>query len=336
MIKRTIIFIAIILAFGLIYWHSLSSPANKNGQEKKFTVAKGEATSRIASNLEKADLIKSSFYFKYVIWSKKFKIKAGEYLLSPADNIGEIVKKLSSGESLNNEKQIRIIEGWGIKDINDYLNKNNLVAGDSFINLASKKIGELKFLELDSDLTYSLPATANLEGWLFPDTYRIMDEANAEYIINKMVNNLSLKLNKEMRREIKGQSKSVYEVLTMASLIEKEVRTQDDMKIVGGIFWDRIKYGMPLQSDASLSYILNDKIGGHTLEQLKIDSPYNTYRYQGLPPGPISNPGLNAIKAAIYPTSTEYVYFLSDPETGKTIFSKTLAEHNKNKAKYLK
>ena len=139
-----------------------------------------------------------------------------------------------------------------------------------------------------------------------------------------------------MRADISKQNKSIYDVITMASLIEKEVRTAEDMKIVSGIFWDRIKYGLPLQSDATLSYVLDDKIGGHTIEQTKIDSPYNTYKYRGLPPGPIANAGLNAIQAAINPIYTDYVYFLSEPEGGKTIYSKTLDEHNANKNKYLR
>jgi UPF0755 protein len=122
----------------------------------------------------------------------------------------------------------------------------------------------------------------------------------------------------------------------MASIIEKEVRSTSDMKIVSGIFWNRIKNGQALQSCATLAYVLGVNKAQYSLEDTKVDSLYNTYKYRGLPPGPIANPGLDAITAAIYPESTNYNYFLSDPATGKTIYSKTLDEHNANKYKYLK
>ncbi|MDP2736501.1 MAG: endolytic transglycosylase MltG, partial [bacterium] len=136
--------------------------------------------------------------------------------------------------------------------------------------------------------------------------------------------------------EIKKQNKTIFEIVTMASIIEKEVRSTDDMKIVSGIFWNRIKNGQGLESCATLAYILGVNKPQYSVEDTKIDSPYNTYKYRGLPPGPIANPGFNAINAAVYPENTNYNYFLSDPETGKTIFSKILDEHNANKYKYLK
>jgi len=122
----------------------------------------------------------------------------------------------------------------------------------------------------------------------------------------------------------------------MASLIEKEVRTSEDMKIISGIFWQRIENRQGLESCATLAYILGVNKPQYSVVDTKIDSPYNTYKHRGLPPSPIANPGLNAITAAIYPKETDYNYFLSDPATGQTIFSRTLGEHNLNKAKYLK
>ena len=150
-----------------------------------------------------------------------------------------------------------------------------------------------------------------------------------------MLNNFDQKLDEKMRKDIQAQGKTIFEVLIMASLIEKEVRSVEDMKIVSGIFWDRIKYGQALESCASLAYILGENKTVYSQEDTQINSPYNTYRNKGLPPGPIANPGLNAIQAAIYPQYTEYNYFLTDPETGQTIWSKTFEEHKQNKWKYL-
>lgn len=283
-----------------------------------------------------ADLIKSPFYFRYIIWRGGLKIQAAKYLISPALSTREIIKILSAGRAVSQEKSIRIIEGWKLKDIGAYLEKNQSAAAKNFLVLAGALLDDWKFDFAKPEFFNDAPKQADLEGYLFPDTYRISNEAWAEEIIYKMLANFNKKLTPEIRAEIKRQSKTIYEIIIMASIVEKEVRSREDMKIVSGIFWNRIKYGRPLQSDATLSYILDDKIGSHTIEDTKIASPYNTYKYRGLPPGPIANPGLNAIMAAVYPERTDYIYFLSDPQTGRTIFSKTLEEHNVNKNKYLK
>src|SRR3990167_7175512 len=321
MLKKIIIVLAIILIAGLFYWRNLNSPADSGGSARIFLVNQGENVMQVAENLRQDNLIKSAFYFKYIARRGRLSIKAGEYTISPSMTTSEISERLTSGEALSQEKQIRIVEGWNIKDINDYLNKNKIVPENTFISIAKQEIRNLKSeIKLSGELTNDLLETASLEGFLFRDTYRIFKMSTAEGIILKMLSNFGKKLTPEMRAEIKRRNKTIYEIVTMASIIEKEVRTPADMKIVAGVFWNRIKYGMPLQSDASLSYILDDKVGAHTINDLKIDSPYNTYKYPGLPPGPIANPGLNAIQAAIYPVYTEYNYFLSDPKTGATIF----------------
>lgn len=336
MLKKTIIVIAIIMISGFLYWRNLNLPADLNGKEEIFILNKGQSVSQIADNLRKENLIKSSLYFKYVIWRDRLKIKAGEYLISPKLSAREIIKLLTAGESISQEKKITIIEGWNLKDIGVYLEKNQVADAKNFSLLASAPLNSWKFDFAKPEFLNQTPGQADLEGYLFPDTYRISKDASSEEIIYKMLANFNKKFTPEMRAEIKRQKKTIHEIVVMASIIEKEVRTAEDMKIVSGIFLDRIKSGLPLQSDASLSYILEDKIGGHTFEQTKIDSPYNTYKYRGLPPGPIANPGLNAIRAAIYPAETDYVYFLSDQTTGKTIYSRTLEEHNLNKYKYLR
>jgi UPF0755 protein len=147
-----------------------------------------------------------------------------------------------------------------------------------------------------------------------------------------MLKNFDQKLTPALMAEIKAQKKSIFSIVTMASLLEKEVKTQEDKKIVSGILWKRIAIGMPLQLDATINYITNKGDASVTIKDTKINSPYNTYKYYGLPKGPISNPGLDSISAAIYPTKTNYLYYLTD---GKTIFSETLEQHIEA-AKYLK
>ncbi|MDO9399649.1 MAG: endolytic transglycosylase MltG [bacterium] len=335
-IKIIIIAIIIILIIGFLFWQNLNSPVNVNGKEQIFIVNKGETVKQIADNLQKDNLIKSVFYFKYNIWKDKLNIKAGEYLISQKSNTKEIIKILTAGNVLSKERSIKIIEGWNNKDIGNYLEKNNIILAKDFINLANKPISEWKFSFAKFNFLSDAPKQTGLEGYLFPDTYKIFNNATADEIIFKMLSNFDKKITPEIRQEIKRQNKTIFEIITMASVIEKEVRSTDDMKIVSGVFWNRIKNSEALNSCATLAYILGINKPQYSTEDTKVDSLYNTYKYRGLPPGPITNPGLNAIKASVYPADTQYNYFLSDPATGKTIYSKTLDEHNRNKYKYLK
>ena len=177
------------------------------------------------------------------------------------------------------------------------------------------------------------PKSASLEGYLFPDTYRFFKDAKLPDVVNKMIANLENKLTSDLKMAIKNSSFTTYEVLTMASLIEKEVKSDSDREIVSGILWKRLKAKIPLQVDATLVYITGRKEISDA--DKKINSPYNTYYYRGLPKGPISNPGLSAIRAAVFPENSPYWYYLSAKD-GQTIFSQTLEEHNRNKAIYLK
>jgi UPF0755 protein len=149
-----------------------------------------------------------------------------------------------------------------------------------------------------------------------------------------MLDNFNKKLSIKMREDIKKQGKTIFEIITLASIIEKEVSKEEDRKIVAGIFYKRLKQGIHLESCATINYILGNNKKQLSFEDTRVESPYNTYLNKGLPPGPISNPGIFAIKAAIYPQETDYLFFLSKP-TGETVFSKTFEEHNKNKRKWL-
>jgi len=182
------------------------------------------------------------------------------------------------------------------------------------------------------DFLKDKPKDIGLEGYLFPDTYQISKGETCEEIIDLMLANFGKKLTPDLREEIITQKKSIFDIVTMASMIEKEVRTLSDKKIVSGILWKRIAVGMPLQLDATINYITQRSDPSVAIKATKINSPYNTYMYSGLPKGPISSPGIDSITSAIYPKQTKYWFYLSD---GKTIFSETLDQHNEAKAKYL-
>ncbi|MFH1233147.1 MAG: endolytic transglycosylase MltG [Patescibacteria group bacterium] len=339
MIKKIlVIIIAVILILISYYFFETCFSANKNNQEAQFTIVKGSSVKQISQNLAKANLIRSGGFFNFYVWlkNKQADFKAGEYILKPSMSLKEIINELTGKKALSHEKSITIIEGWDIIDINNYVKKNNIFADNNFDDLAKTKISKWRFKTPKPNFLNQAPASADLEGFLFPDTYRIFQDAAAEDMITKMLNNFDNKLTAQMRQDIIKQDKSIYQIITMASLIEKEVRTPSDMQIVSGVFWNRIKNNQALQSCATLAYVLGEKKQQYSLEDTKVDSPYNTYQNLGLPPGPIANPGLNAIKAAIYPEYTDYNYFLSRSDTGETVFSENLEEHNKKKVRYLK
>ncbi|MFA4941921.1 MAG: endolytic transglycosylase MltG [Patescibacteria group bacterium] len=351
MYKRIVQLISALAIIALVcffvYENGINSSVSKEGEDVGFSVSKGEIVQTIGENLKKANLINSQFYFETYVKrnSLESKFQAGEYILNPRLTIKEIVKVLTKGETLSDEKIIKIIEGWNTREISQYFEREGMFQSEELLELVgfpqvdyrnNKEMPNPKDYSSSFEFLQDKPSYYGLEGYLFPDTYRIFKDASLDDIVLKMLSNFDKKLTPAMRADIKKQGKSIYEIVSMASIVEKEVRSEDDMKIVSGIFWDRIKNKQALESCATLAYVLGINKSQYTTEDTKIDSPYNTYQNRGLPPGPISNPGLKAITAAIYPTYTGYNYFLSRPDTGETVFSKTYQEHLANKAKYLK
>lgn len=330
----------IILIFFAAISQAFFSPAGNQAEAVIFTVDKGEAVKEIASNLKDQKIIKSPYAFLIYagIAGKYSKIQAGEYLLSSKMSVADIIRILSKGETA--KENVTIIEGWDLRDINSYLTNKGITTNEGLYSLSGTPAKEednanVKELAQRFDFLADKSMKMSLEGYLFPDTYYLDKGDGAEALIEKALQNFGEKMTPEMRNEIKKQKKTIFDIVTMASMIEKEVKTLEDKKIVSGILWKRMDSGMRLQVDATILYEENKAGLKIYTKDTQIDSPYNTYRVDGLPLGPISNPGLDSIIAAIYPTTTPYYYYLSAPD-GKTIFSKTLEEHNYNKAKYLK
>ena len=325
----TITFVSIlIMSFGIVL-SQFYLPLSSNRQEKIFTIKEGERVSDIASDLEKSGIIKNRYFFiLYLVLNREIRnLKAGSYQLSSSMSIKQIAKKLVSGEM--REIKITIIEGWTLGDIAKYLEELGICQKEKFLELAFVREFSKEF-----DFLNDAPPDATLEGYLFPDTY-FVEPGSEKNIIRKMLSNFGRKLTPELRQGIKMRRKTIFEIVTMASLLEKEVKTKEDKRLVSGILWKRLREGIPLQVDATITYITKRKTAKISREDTKIDSPYNTYKFSGLPKGPICNPGLDSIIAAVYPKNSQYFYYLSNSE-GKTIFSKTLREHNLNKAKYLR
>jgi UPF0755 protein len=293
-----------------------------------YAIKKGSGNNDISNDLEKEGIIKSALFFKwYVVFTGQRKdLQAGSYNLSPSMSIADIVGKLSSGDVI--KYRVTILEGWNMKDILSYVVNHNLYTKEDFL-AATKTDISANYPSLQDK-----PKTASLEGYLFPDTYQVSLGETPQDFVKNILANFNSKLTPELQAEIVRQHKSVFDVITMASIIEREVKTPQDKKIVAGILWKRIDNGMPLQVDATTYYASGGSISAKALAAAA-KSPYNTYKYQGLPPGPISNPGIDSILAAIYPKDSPYWYYISADGTGKTIFSKTFADQQVAIVKYL-
>ncbi|MCX6738352.1 MAG: endolytic transglycosylase MltG [Candidatus Parcubacteria bacterium] len=332
MSKKFLIFVvAVILILGGWAYYQLYIPLNSGTSEKIFTIERGSGLSVIASQLKQEGLIKSKTAFSFYVFISggQYKLKTGEYSISSSMSISEIANKIIKGDIKG--IKITIIEGWNINDIAKYLDEKGIFSKESFL----QAIVPSKEIVKEFDFLIDKPEKNNLEGYLFPDTYWITDKTDVNEFVRMMLNNFNNKVTPEMREEIYSQEKMIFEIVTMASIIEKEVATEQDRQIVSGIFWRRLESHIPLQSCATVAYALGIDKWRYTINDTQVNSPYNTYKYAGLPAGPISNPGISAINAAIHPKETGYLYFLSKPD-GETVFSRTLKEHNLAIQRYLK
>lgn len=239
-------------------------------------------------------------------------VKAGEYLFAGPETPYAIASRIIRGKYGFSQVSVTIPEGSSREDI---------------VRIISTKVSPTfdggAFLDL----------TLNKEGFLFPDTYFMMKNIDAEEVVALMEGNFTRKIAGK-DADIAASGKSLHDIVTMASIIEAEAVTPEDRRIVSGILWHRIALGMPLQVDAAFIAVNGKTTSELTLNDLKIDSPYNTYRFKGLPPGPINNPGLDALDAALHPTSSAYLYYLSD-HSGVMHYARTFDEHRANKQRYL-
>jgi UPF0755 protein len=322
--------LGLFLCGAFLFWWGIYVPANYfSGKSIIYTAQKGIGDDEIALELKKMDIINSSYFFRfYVVFSGKHaKLQAGTYEISSKMSTKSIIDKFVKGEVVKNN--ITIIEGWNLKDIENYLIAKNICTKESFFEAKNKDYSsEFTFLQ-------DKPISADLEGYIFPDTYEVLMADSCEQVIEKTLSNFGKKLGEKNYFEILKQKKSVFDIVILASIIEKEVIKIEDKKIVSGILNNRLDISMPLQVCSTINYITGKNDPGVFIKDTNIDSPYNTYKYIGLPKAPISNPGIDSIMAVIYPTENNYLYFLSTKE-GTTIFSKTLAEHNTAIFKYLK
>ena len=276
-------------------------PVDKNDtQNYTFVVAPGEKTIHIAQRLEDEGFIKNKYVFMMCIYKNKSLVQAGKFSISPSLDTQSLVKKLTSGGS--SDYWFKIIEGQRIEEL---------------------------------DLTFS----KQKEGYLFPDSYLIPEYYKSDEILALIESNFTKKFNQA--KQDSDTKLSDQEVVILASLLEREGKTLEDKKIIAGILLNRLDIGMGLQVDAAIQYARDSKHKPDkywtklTKADMSIDSPYNTYKYRGLPPAPICNPGYDSLYAVFHPTETDYMYYITGKD-GQMYYAKSLDEHNLNISKYLK
>ncbi len=308
-------------------WSLVYQPVDINGLEVVFEIEPGQESILIAQRLEDGGLIKSAYAFLvYNIFTGGYdRLRAGQYQLSPADNIAEISRKIVSERPLP-EVVVTIPGGLNLRQWQERLE-------DYFpeLDLASYRIADFSH---DFDFLADAPAEATLEGYLFPDTYHFNRQTDPEVMVRTFLVNFERRL-ADLLIQAKEQNKNIHHLVILASLIEREVREWADKRLVAGLIERRRSIGMPLQIDATITYLTGRASTAITISETKIDSSYNTYLYPGLPIGPICHPGRLSFQAVMDPKESDYLFYLSTPE-GETIFSRTLEEHNRAKAKYLR
>lgn len=323
-----IIIVVAVIGFKKYVDNQLQPVAIENIKEIQIIIPKGTSTSNIAKILKDNNLIKNELIFsvfaKYEQMDGKF--KAGKYVLNNGMSQEEIMKKLVSGGIAKDSVTFTIPEGFELKQIAERLGKMGIANEKTFLDLASKVSNfssEFEFLK-------EVPGELSLEGYLYPDTYEVYTDAGEGDIIRKMLSRFDSLYTDEIKTKAKELNFNLNQVITLASIIEREGRADREREIISGVFHNRLKTGMMLQSCATVQYILGERKPVLSNEDTLIESPYNTYINKGLPPGPIASPGIESIKAAVNPADVEYKYFVfNEDEVGTHTFSVTYEEHLK-------
>lgn len=322
------LFVIIFISVSLVsYYRMVKTPASKVKVEKQFEIGKGEGVRDIAKALFEEKLLSHPTVFIIYLKQKGLtsSLKSGKYTLNTGMSILDIVNILTEGKVRSSK--VTILEGWRAEETGSYLEKQGVGSEEDFL-LNIKK-------DYDYDFLKDKPKGQGLEGYLFPDTYFLTPDTAQTDIIKMMLLNFDKKFTVDFRNEAVKQGLSMHEVITLASIVEKESGKKEDKELIAGVLKNRLSLGMPLQSDVTNHYIIGDWKKELTAEDLAINSPYNTRINKGLPPGPICSPGIDSIKAALFHKESDYLYYLAAKD-GTTYFSYNQEEHDEKKAKYLR
>lgn len=336
-IALIVIILVLIAVVGSFVWDGFLISPGPDADEVVFDIEQGLSLKQISRQLKDDELIKSRFMFEIFVrmTGADTSIKAGEFTLSTGMSYASLVSAFTA--EVVNENSMTFPEGYTLSQIGErtIITLDNVTLQD----WKSATGSESPFFDSYNHLLGSAPDGHDLEGYLFPDTYRFRSDATAQTVVETMLLTLERRLaeNDIVVPEdfIMKNGMTFHEVMTLASIIEREVRGEEDMRKVADIFLTRLEIGMALQADSTVNYFTGGDSPSISLEDRDIESPYNTYKNVGLTPGPISHPGITSIKAVLDPIENEALYFLTTPE-GEVIYSVTFDQHVANKNKFLR
>ena len=318
--KFHIMLVIALIGLGSIVYGLSQQVTSVTTEKYIIQVKPGMAARDIGELLYKEGIIKNVFLFQVVskVQGMQNSLQAGEYIINNNMTMQQIITMLGKGETTY--QLITIPEGYTVEQVATSLQTKNIGSAATF-----KKIAQ-DFVPYAYMATQNANTVYKTEGYLFPDTYRIGKGATEEQILSMMTTQFDKQFDDSLRARTAELGLSIQEAVILASLVEKEAQLSEDRPIIAGVFLNRLKLDMPLQSCATIQYILGYPKAELTVRDTEIPSPYNTYLHPGLPPGPIANPGMAALQAVLYPKKTEYLYFVADKE-GAHHFSKTYEEH---------
>ncbi|MGB6177821.1 endolytic transglycosylase MltG [Carnobacterium sp.] len=339
------ILVTLLVIFGITSYQYVTSslkPLDETSNEEiQIEVPSGSSSADISRILEKNKVIKSASVFRfYIKLNNETNFQAGYYLFSPSMTLEEIIQSLQEGGSpvAFDGTKILVQEGLTIEQVAESVEKSTNYKASDFIEKATDKKFLLKlkttYPELLTSAIESKETKYVLEGYLFPATYDFSDDFSLETVIENMVKKTDEVMQKYYST-IEEKKMTVQQVITLASLIEREGNSYEDRTKIASVFYNRLEAEMPLQSDISVLYALNKHKEIVTYKDLETDSPYNLYQNKGYGPGPFNNPSEDAIKSTLNPEDTNYIYFLADTTTGKVYFSRTYAEHQELVEQYI-
>ena len=303
-------------------------PADPNAKTVDFTVRRGANASQIAADLLSAGLIKSALAFKFVLFESGTEnaLQTGTYKVSAALSPRDLATLFQKAPG--DQVALRIIEGWRLTEVAVAVNK-------AFPSISAADVTAAAVVGTRNNFVLSgLDPKTSLEGFLFPDTYFLRPDATADQIIGILLDNFETKAGPALRTAAAARSVAIYDMVKLASIVEREARDRKESPTIAGVYQHRLDIGMKLDADPTIQYAKGtwDEL---SLDDLKLDSPYNTYVTAGLPPSPIANPGLAALQAAAQPEKTDFLYFVAKGDgTGDHAFAKTLEEQEANRVKY--
>ncbi|WP_245864326.1 endolytic transglycosylase MltG [Paenibacillus donghaensis] len=335
---RTLLLIIVLLAAaaggGAWYIWNGMSPVEPAGPAVTFTIEKGMGSADIADLLEENGIIRNSLLFKgYLKWTKEgSSFKAGTYTAAPGDSYDQLITRLNTGDVVKKETVVFTIpEGYTAKQVAAKLAADWKLEPAVFLEIinSGKALQETELLGIPQEEQ----VLHRLEGYLFPETYELVKESTPQQVVEAMLQQLDKKLEQipDWQAKLDKRGLTLHQLLTVASLVEREVVVESERPLVAGVIYNRLKKDQKLEIDATVQYLLDKQKDRLLYKDLEVESPYNTYKHTGLPPGPISNPGLASIQAALEPEATEYFYYVTKKDGSQGhLFGKTYKEHLAN------